>query len=127
METVRLKVRIGQHEFEGEGPQEVIEKQFDAFRQMVSDTAAIAPVSNQPETTENKGAAEPGLPSVEHPSAQQARKIIHVDGELLTLGVLPKGDNQESEAALLLLLGHKLLRSSNLVSADDLLNGLNRN
>lgn len=124
MDSTKLKVKIGQHEFEAEGPQEVIEKQFETFRQLVSQVSVNSAPSNQTKGGESRGQLEPELPHVGDPREGQARKIFHVEGDLLTLGVVPQGDNQEIEAALLILLGHKILRSADLVSADDLLNGL---
>lgn len=124
MDATKLKVKIGQHEFEAEGPQEVVEKQFETFRQLISEAATKSTNSNRLKGSENSGEAELELPHIDDPREQQARKIFHVEGDLLTLGVVPQGDNQETDAALLILLGHKIVRKVDMVSADDLLNGM---
>ena len=36
MDAYRLKIRIGEHEFEAEGPQEAVERQFEAFKELIT-------------------------------------------------------------------------------------------
>ena len=36
METTRIRLKIGIHEFEAEGPTEIVNEQFASFKEMIS-------------------------------------------------------------------------------------------
>lgn len=130
METFKLRLKLGVNEFEAEGSQDYVEKQRDVFLKNI-------------ETDHSRtGAAEGGKPGAAHtprppgsgkkPTTPQnppandgtMNKIVHQQGELLTLSVLPEGDNREGDALLVLLLAHKVLKGLDVVSAGDLLAGM---
>ena len=117
MGAYKLKVRIGQHEFEAEGPQEIVEKQFAAFSQLITQTKSEPVQVDQREDQEGPESA------IRQPNGSLAR-IFHAEGKNLSLSALPPGNKREGDAALLILLGHKVLRSSDLVTGEGLLAGL---
>jgi hypothetical protein len=121
MDTHRLKVKIGSHEFEAEGSQEAVEKQFDTFKDMVRSVGD----RSSPQPAQRGGG--PGKPSEPHNSADidlKLETIIKVEGEKVSLTALPTGQDGEGEAVLLILLGHKMLRASEQVTAIQLVAGM---
>lgn len=120
MDTCRLRVKIGPYEMEAEGPRDFVEKHYGSFSERIPQNTQLAPRPESPTNAlrpvNTEGAA------TESPLAS----IFHQDnnGRLLSLVGRPSGENRELDAALLILLGHKELRSVDDVSADDLLYGL---
>ena len=45
METFKIRVKVGNHEFEAEGSQEAVERQFQMFKELVG-TPAVIPLKN---------------------------------------------------------------------------------
>jgi hypothetical protein len=118
MDNYRLKLRIGEHEFEAEGPSDIVTKQFEAFQAMIQ-ALASAP-AKQPEKPADGGKGgevpAPGLASEE-----DLGKIFQVSGRYVSLTARPE---RVSDAALLLLFGQKRLRGQDLVTGAELLEGL---
>jgi hypothetical protein len=117
MAELKIKVRIGPNEFEAEGPQEIVEKHFETFTSLVSQSRQPAAKTN-PVT----GASDTVF-QVPDSTAPLAR-VFHQEGRFVSLIGRPSGENRELDAALLILLGHKELRNADAVSADELLYGL---
>jgi hypothetical protein len=100
-ELARLRVKIGAHEFEAEGPRQVVAAYFEAWKQLVAVHAPSA------------GPAAPSLPRADAVGGAPAagdlagRDLFAVDRQrnLITLRVSPAGD---ADAALLLLYGFRL-------------------
>jgi hypothetical protein len=124
----KLKVRVGQHEFEAEGPQDWVDQQFAAFQGLIKGHPTVPPAM-APQ------AAKPAEPiatdehantqSDQSPEAEVFARIFRVEGEIVSLTALPQGEgNEEPSAALLLLFGQKLFRGTDLVSGEHLLRGL---
>jgi hypothetical protein len=116
MDSQRIKVKIGEHEFEAEGPSDVVQRQFDAFKELIANTPkqsnVITPLKgNQGQT--------PTDSSVEEPS--DLNSIIRVDGRVVSLTVKPKSD---SDAALLVLYGQRIFRKNETVTASEVRDGL---
>lgn len=103
MDNLRLKLKLGEHEFEAEGPPEAVQSQFAAFRQLVrpADEAQTTPASPPP-------------PQVESP--------MRLEGNVVCL--TRRGASLDDEI-LLLLLGQKLLRNNDAVSGSEITAGLN--
>lgn len=124
MDTYKLKIKIGDHEFEAEGPTEAVERQFEAFKQIV--TAS-------PAKTETKDAGGNGgstqserEPLVKPPAGSGSLNfdaIFKTEGRLVSLSVLPKSDE---ETGFLIVLGQKLYRSNEMVTGAEILDGIER-
>jgi hypothetical protein len=117
MDTYRIKVKIGEHEFEAEGPSDIVQSQFEAFKELIATAPRQSDVSterqgNQGKTAENS-ASSAGNPTLD--------KIMKVDGRVISLTVRPQA---ESTAALLVLLGQKMYRGNGTVTASELRDGL---
>jgi len=114
MDTQKLKLKIGDHEFEAEGPTDVVQAQFAAWRELVMATPAQAPLST-PAATQSAppGATPDGKPSLD--------KITKVDGRVVSLTA--RGTSLEDEI-LLVLFGQKVLRNNDSVTGAEVLDGL---
>jgi hypothetical protein len=126
MEPFRLRMKIGVHEFEAEGDQESVERQFALWREMVTATPSQlpSPPPRDPPPPGNGGLG-PVLPvplGGVDPSGFE--KIIRRDGKSLSLSVLPHGDNRVADAALVLMIAHKAYNQLDQVGGGALLEGL---
>jgi hypothetical protein len=119
MADLKMKVRIGQNEFEAEGPQEIVEKHFETFSRLLSQPQTPA------STVANKTGASDGTFVVPESTCAFA-KVFHQEGKRISLIGRFDGIDRELDAALLILFGHKELRGADAVSADELLYGLNQ-
>ena len=57
MENTRIKIKIGNHEFEAEGPSKIVQEQFEAFKQLIASTPQhVAPSLKTPTEVKAHGA-----------------------------------------------------------------------
>jgi hypothetical protein len=117
METIKIKTKIGDNEFEGEGPEASITAQFEAFLNRISVEPAKQPAYN---TNGETQAASTQVDTVgsKHVSLET---IMHVSGRIVSLTALPQSNE---EAALLIMLGHKDLRNNQAVTGQEIGDGL---
>lgn len=117
MDISRIKIKIGEHEFEAEGPAEIVKEQFEAFKDIIRSLPSI-------NTSARK--ADEQQASLNQSDTQQfphipLEKILHVDGRIVSLTALPSTPN---DAALLIMLGHKDLRNNLSVTGQEIGDGL---
>src|SRR5262249_3998246 len=96
MDVTRIKIKLGEHEFEAAGPADMVQSQFAAFKELISSMpqATIQPPTLLPhQIAEN----EPVKPSLAH---IQLEKVMHVSGRVVSLTALPPSTE---EAALLIM------------------------
>jgi len=134
METHRIKVKLGDAEFDAEGKPEAVQAQYDAFLKLVA-----ARPKPEPEPAPKQNLAQVKGISIE--IADVALDRIFRRGDVLSLAALPNGEGREADAMLALLYGYAklqneqsvtgtMLRKSALVSgvnierADRVMNGL---
>ena len=106
MDRHRLRLKIGEHEFEAEGSASFVEHRFKAFEQLIRPAAAVPPA-----------AAPPPPPPIE----EILRRIMRSDRSAVSLTVQAPST---SAATLLLVFGYKVLRAKDAVSGADLTRGL---
>jgi hypothetical protein len=120
MEVSKLRMKIGDHEFEAEGPAESVQQQLAAFKELISSCLVVntPPVANTPEkqdeTKENKDVAQ-------QVSAPILDKVMHVSGRIVSLTAIPPS---AEDATLLVMLGHKVYRNSDSVTGQEIGDGL---
>lgn len=124
MESQRLKLKIGDYEFEAEGPQDVVQHQYKAFQELVMKVLTAAPppqhnvrIETQPEKEEPMGVQNDNKISVD----DQLEQIMDRSKKVVSL-TTRASDNYE--ATLLLLYGQKVLRNNVSVTGADITNGL---
>jgi len=104
-----LRVKFGEHEFEAEGPSDSVERQFLAFRLLIS-------------PSEPPPAQEQAKPqNVEKKPAELLERIMKVNGPIVSLTVRT---NNVDDAVLALMFGHRQLRNAQLVSGAQIMQGL---
>jgi hypothetical protein len=111
---LKLKTRVGEHEFEAEGPADVVQAQFAIFKEMCA-AADFKPKTATP------APAEPVQENLEKTPHQPIEKIMKAEGRVVSLTA--KGETVE-EAVLLLLLGQKDLRNNQEVTGSEIMDGL---
>jgi hypothetical protein len=116
MDVQRLKIKVGEHEFEAEGPPEVVQAQFAAFRDLVASLPASAP---RPSVATPVPAAPP-LPNGGRGELVVDR-IMKLEGRVVSLTA--RGASLEDEL-MLLLFGQKNMRDNDSVTGSELIEGL---
>ncbi|MGB8985663.1 MAG: hypothetical protein WCC37_03430 [Candidatus Sulfotelmatobacter sp.] len=101
METYKLHIKIGQHEFQGEGPEETVKKSFEDWKFLMSSLPAAEiskPAAAQSQVVNGSMTPRDG---------DLLAKMFVLDEKrgLVTLRILPRGDDREADAALLVLFG----------------------
>jgi hypothetical protein len=117
MDTSRIKMKIGIHEFEAEGPADIVKEQLDAFKELISSnpvSTALSP-SDQVGQAINNERDSIGIPHV------NLEKVMHVNGRIVSLTAIP---TSTEDAALLIMLGHKDLRNNISVTGQEIGDGL---
>src|SRR5262245_32240450 len=120
--TARLKIKVGIHEFEAEGPSDIVQSQFEAFKDLI----AYTPIEAAPYPQIDAGKIEIAgtIPTVrvDAPQTDAALgKIMRVDSRVISLTARPKVPD---DAVLLLLYGQKILRENDSVTGAEIIDGL---
>ena len=115
MDTHKLKIKIGEHEFEAEGPSEIVQAQFAVFRDLVSTLPTKTPelrAEPTPTPAADTNGASNGL---------RLDKIMKQEGRIVSLTA--RGGSIENEIVLV-LLGQKRLRDNDSVTGSEIVDGL---
>jgi hypothetical protein len=97
----RIKLKIGDAEFDAEGDAEIVKSQFEQWLALVKDKPAAAAAT-----------AVQSQPAGGQTDALLARVFAQRPDGTVTLKVLPKGKTRESDALLLLLYGYKRVKGT---------------
>lgn len=118
MENYKLKVKIGEHEFEGEGREASVRRDYaDFLRRLPKD---------EPEKTPLPSHTPPKLEQNSNIQKGQFDRISKMDNEVISLTALPQtGESAKADAALLLLLAYKN-NAVNVVGTTALVKGINQ-
>lgn len=128
MENNRIKIKIGDSEFEAEGPAEIIAPQFEAFMAAIAAlpkvvaSALATPAANSPGQIyppATNTVLTGGVP-------QNVLDRVFRQGETLSLAALPHGDNAGAEAMLALLYGYLKLKNESAVTGTMLMKSAKR-
>ena len=112
MVSHRIKIKLGDSEFEAEGASETVQAQYEQFLAALDRTGTKTPsaktASQQPQNTGDGDAI--------------FSRIFEMrpDG-VVTLKLLPKGDEKEADAFLLILYGYRRLKQEETVLGTHLL------
>lgn len=118
----RLKAKIGDHEFDAEGPADVIKEQFQQWKELVALLPATTTPHPQPTPTATSNATQNDGGATLRPDVPLAlEKIMRTDGRTVSLTVRP---NSAEEAILLLLYGQKALRNNDSVTGGEVNDGI---
>jgi hypothetical protein len=116
--TIRLKTKIDQHEFDAEGPIDTVNQMFADFKELVKEYTAQpqkSPVATPvPATIPNEFNDVPI-------GVTELSKIMKIDGRVVSLTVRPKSIE---DAVLLLIYGQRVLQEKELTTGGELIDGL---
>ena len=98
-EIHKIRIKIGDAEFEAEGPTDLVTDQYKAFMNAVS-TMAAKP--EPPATTMNQSGESPD-PLAAEIDSESLSKIFHQKGDVVSLSAMP---SDKSDALILLLYGY---------------------
>lgn len=119
MESHRIKVRLGDAEFDAEGKPEDVKAQYEAFLALVALAPKVAPPP--------PAAAQPVLPVPGQPNqSEQGIPAEVMDrvfrrGDTLSLAALPSGENGSQDAMIALLYGYLKIQSESTVTGTSLM------
>src|SRR5947208_718598 len=105
----RLKIKIGDAEFEAEGPVEIVQAQLAAFAELVNKIPATPP----PKPAEPATEQQPNDGGNGNSQQLSLDKIMRVDGRLVSLTV---STAEIADSVLLLLLGQRTYRNNDSVT-----------
>lgn len=117
MENSKIRMKVGIHEFEAEGPADVVKEQFAAFREMILSQPCIKKDSKENPVTQDTVNMSDSMHSVHVP----IERIMHVSGRVVSLTALPASPQ---DAALLIMMGHKDMRDNVSVTGQEIGDGL---
>jgi|SRR3954462_9546826 len=119
METSKIKIKIGQHEFEAEGPTETVQSQFQAFKELIAtaqtqinDTSATPHIQEQNRETQQQQRQNGALP---------LDRIMRMEGRIISL-TAQAGSAEDS--VLLVMLGQRTYRNNETVTGGEVMDGL---
>jgi hypothetical protein len=116
--TIRLKTKIDQHEFDAEGPIDTVNQMFADFKELVKTATA---------QTQKSPAMTPVLATIPNEfndvpiGVTELSKIMKIDGRVVSLTVRPKSIE---DAVLLLIYGQRVLQEKELTTGGELMDGL---
>jgi hypothetical protein len=116
METQKLKMKIGQHEFDAEGPIDIVQSQFAAFKELISGLP-LTPAPQIPEAATK----EKLVPISSAPLSIE--RILKTEGRVVSLTARCESID---EAVLLILFGQKELRLNQEATGSEIMDGLTR-
>lgn len=116
MDTFKLRLKVGPHEFEAEGLREDVQAQFDAWKTLI----AAAPAQPQKETPQRQQTFADSFvaegvdtkPVVTDP----ALGLFETDGNSITLRAYPSGE-QADDAVLLVAYAFKRIHNQDILSS----------
>jgi hypothetical protein len=104
----KVRIKIGDAEFEAEGSEESVKQQYADF------LAALA-VAGPQKAPKADGAKGNNQQDAAEPDKSALTRLFQVDGDLVSLKFLPKTETATPDALMLLLLGYALLKNQEMV------------
>jgi hypothetical protein len=126
-DSYRMRLKIGAHEFEADGPVDVVQEQAKRFMELIASLPAERWSPTPAAYTEPKPAPAdiPPVPpsrTISFPAIDVALdKIMRTEDRIVSLTVRP---NNPDDAALLLLYGQRMLRENDSVTGGELVSGI---
>lgn len=126
MEQYRLRVRVGSTEFEAEGHEDIVHRDYEAWKELL-DQVPAAVVTEAPAGIDLPRSVTPPPSSIgngkgESLEVEQLQALFSHDTArgTVSLKYLPQGNDREATAMLLLLLGYSRFSGTNEVAVTQL-------
>lgn len=126
MDSQKLRIKVGEHEFEAEGSSEKVSEQFNAWKELIASLPQKAQGGSTPPQN-NTGKLLKNVTEVRTSEGFSAPwDIFQVDDKrkLVTLAIHPSGDDRDALAMLLIMFGHKKSYGQNEVLATRLVEAM---
>jgi DNA-binding transcriptional ArsR family regulator len=117
MDSYRIKVKIGENEFEAEGSPEMVKAQFEAFKEML----ASIPVRNDTPPSRDSQQAPASQAVMEPTEVAGFEKIFRVESRVISLTALP---GNVLDATLLTMFGQRHFRNNDSITGAEVKDGL---
>jgi len=117
MSDYRLKIKIGDHEFEADGPVEAVQSQFEIFKNLITTIPTNKPETAAPENQE----IPPQTPASQDISKSDLDRIFRSERRIISLTISPSSD---VDAVLLILYGQRHYRNNESPTGGEILDGL---
>src|SRR5476649_1178398 len=108
MDTYRLRMKVGEHEFDADGPTEFVQTQLATFTALISKVMKIVP-SEAPAVAQTAVAEQA-------PAVSAEKIILRQEGRMVSL---TKRGRSLKEELLLVLLGQRSLRNNDAVASNE--------
>jgi hypothetical protein len=117
----RLKMKIGEHEFDAEGSADSVREQFQTWQELVKLAASVPAVQpkKDEQTSDNQSQVLPPKDTIVVDSSLQ--KIMRVDGRTVSLTAQLTSVH---DALLVMIYGQKILRNNDAVTGAELIMGI---
>ncbi len=116
MEPYKLHVKVGPHEFNGEGAEESVRRDFEKWQALIGKAPTVAPMKGvaMPRATESDGL----VVNTDDIDPVSFSKVFVSDSKnnYVSLRIRPQTDEKEGDAIVLILLGHWYLRQQSEVA-----------
>jgi hypothetical protein len=112
----RVKVRLGIHEFEAEGTEESVNKQYEMFLQ-TAQLVPAAPIKG----TNGRAASDPADPADPEELDALWNRAYRYENDIVSLHVLPQTDAANADAIVVILYGFRVLQKLDTVSSTTLM------
>ena len=94
MAEYRLKVKVGEHEFEADGPVETVKEQFEAFKDLIESLP-----KNKVETTASATSIDtPALQPITPVATANVDRIFRAENRVISLTVPPTWSIRDSRS-----------------------------
>ena len=117
MDHYRLKLKIGEHEFEAVGPTDVVQSQFEAFKNLIASLPTISAAEKSIANTQIKSDNTTSASE----TALALEKITRVEDRVVSLTARP---STVEDALLTILLGQRTFRANDSVTGGEIIDGL---
>ncbi len=113
MEQNKIRMKIGDNEFEAEGSAEIVQAQLAAFKELISSIPASKAAIGLDQSSEPERQAPSGSLALD--------KIMKTEGRIVSLTARP---SSVEDAVMLLLLGQKTFRNNDGATGSEIIDGL---
>jgi hypothetical protein len=125
MSEYKLKIKIGDHEFEADGPADAVKDQFQAFKELIAAIPVHKPETIKPETPEQSlpPTPDPAVTPIKRAvdSSVVLDRIFREKGRVISLTAPPAS---ETDAVLLIAYGQRFYRDNENSTGSEILDGM---
>jgi hypothetical protein len=116
----RLQIKVGPHEFVGEGEESAVREDYAIWRELISAQPTIPIKSAGDSAATNSGKGEERTLPLDPSQRALFDRLFLVEDDRISLKIRPQGEDAEADALTLILHGYRVLRGVESVLATQL-------